>query len=441
MPINSTYPGYDNMLYEVSRVRDFAGGEIPVKAKDDIYLPRLSKQSESEYQAYKERGFLVPAVGHSAIAITGAIMRKNPDFDPTGNDAYLKDDFDGNGNDIVQFTSEMLKEFQFAGAAGYLVELSDNGRYSAKLYTRENVGLIGSDYVVLKQNYIVTNPKDKYEQEVKTEYLELTYDENGNYIQNIWRETKGGWAIVNTIIPTKRGEPLKFLPFVDAALGTSTLMTAKPLLLDVATVNLDQYRMSTDHRHGLHWTALPTLFLFGDIRDEDGNKKQITVGAGSANHIEDNEAKAELLEFTGAGLAALKAAIDDDIKTMAGLTAKALMDGSSGVKAAETARIEASSETATLSMLANAVDEAMQSILSIIAEWSGSQEIEYAVNRDFIDIQLSAQDVTAYVSAYVQGGMSLDTLLYNLKQGNKLPKDVTVEDEKARIGGAELGLE
>lgn len=191
--------------------------------------------------------------------------------------------------------------------------------------------------------------------------------------------------------------------------------------------------MSTDQRWGLHWTALPTGFLFGDLRDDQGNKKQITVGAGSFNHIDDSDARVELLEFTGAGLSALKSAIDDNVRTMASIGAKMLFNGSSGVKSAETSRIEASSETATLSTIANTVDNTMAELLEILSEWMGAPTPDFKVNRDFIDIKLDPQALLAYLQVYQSGGMSLDSFLSLLVKGELLPKNVSALDEADRI--------
>ena len=191
--------------------------------------------------------------------------------------------------------------------------------------------------------------------------------------------------------------------------------------------------MSTDHRHGLHWTALPTMFLFGDLRDDEGNKKQIKVGAGSANHIDDADARVELLEFSGAGIGSLKAAIDDNVKTMASIGAKMLTDGSGGVRSAETSRIEASSETATLSTIANTIDSTMAEILEILAVWMGAPIPEFAINRDFIDTNLDPQSLLAYLQVFQSGGMSLDSFLSLLVKGELLPKDISAEDEADRI--------
>lgn len=436
MPIDTKYEGYDLNITKVTRVRDFAAGEFEVKAKGETYLPRLGGQSVDEYNSYKERGFIVPAIKPTALAISGAIMRKDATFDPVGAISYLLDDFDGTGTSADMFVEGVIKEILFAGACGLLVEYTD--RAIVKQYTIESIINVSKDYIVLMQEYTVQDKDDKYKQITLVEYLELTYDENGNYIQNIWREEGKKFKIFDTITPTNRGEALKEIPFVFAG-----ELKDNPVLLHLANTNADQYRMSTDHRHGLHWTALPTLFLFGELTDEKGNKKQIKVGAGTANHIDDTDARAELLEFTGQGISSLKAAIDDNIKTMASIGAKMLVDGSSGVKSAETSRIEASSETATLSGIANTVDSAMQEALEIIAAWMGVPEPVFEVNRDFIDIKLDPQALLAYLQVYQSGGMSLNSFLNLLVKGELLPSDVTAEDEADRIetSGADFNLE
>jgi len=424
MPINTKYEGYDLAISKSTRVRDFADGEFTVKDKGEVYLPKLGGQTESEYESYLTRGFIIPTVEPTANAVSGAIMRKPALFDPDSNLDYILEDIDGNNTDLTKFTGDMIKELLYAGAVGYLVEFTD--KPIVKRYAKESIINISDDYIVLTQTYQEQDKKDKYKQKTKTEYLELTFNESGYYIQNLWRETNGkkGFSIVESFMPTNRGEPLSEIPFV-----LTNELKCDPLLLHLANVNLDQYRMSTDHRHGLHWTALPTLFLFGDLRDESGNKKQIKVGAGSANHIDDTEARVELLEFTGQGIGSLKAAIDDNVKTMASIGAKMLVDGSSGVKSAETSRIEASSETAILSTIANTVDNTIQSLLEIMAEWQGVSAPEYAINRDFIDIKLEPQALLAYLQVYQSGGMSLMSFLSLLVKGELLPKNVTAEDE------------
>ncbi len=433
MPINTKYNGYDEAMKKVARVRDFAEGSDAVKGAGEKYLPKLGGQSKDDYDSYKTRGYLIPAVSPTAKAVKGSIMRRPPVFNPTGAE-YLLDNFTGTGVSVNEFVGDMITELLYAGGIGYLVEFDEMP--FAKPYTRENIINFSKDYIVLSQSYVVQNEQDRYEQETKTEYLELTFDEEGNYIQRIWRETVGGGKFEvqgEPTIPTNRGEPLKEIPFVYSSVGKVGIVNTDPILLHLTNVNHDQYLLSTDHRHGLHWTALPTMFLFGEMVDDKGKQIQIKVGPGSANQVGDTDARAELLEFTGQGLGSIKTAVDDDISTMASIGAKMMTNESGGVKAAETARIDASSETATLTVIANSVDQTMLQLLTIMSEWGGFTQPDFKINRDFIDIKLDPQALLALLQTWQSGGMSLNSFLYQLEKGELLPPKVTAEDEEDRI--------
>ena len=427
MPINTQYNGYDLAVKKSTLVRDFAEGEFSVKAKEEVYLPALGGQDVDDYNAYLERGYLVPAVEPTALAIIGAIMRIDPVFDPVGSINYLLEDFDGEGNSSTNFVEGIIKQLLYAGSAGYLIEYTDKA--IVKEYTKESIINVSPDYIVLMQEYQEQDKKDKFLQHTKKEYLELTYDENGNYIQNIWRQAKGKeFVIVDIITPTNRGQSLTRIPFV-----FSNVLSSDPVLLHLSNINHKQYMQSTDESHGLHWTALPTGFIFGELTDSKGRKKQITVGAGSFNHIDDSDARVELLEFKGAGLTALRASINEKVENMASIGATMLTDSSGGVRSAKTATIEASSQTATLSTIANTVDSVMSNILEILAEWMGASVPPFEVNRDFIDSNLDPQSLLAYLQVYQSGGMSLNSFLNLLVKGELLPKNITALDEADRI--------
>jgi len=432
MPVNTKHSGYKVATQKAQKVRDFAKGAYAVKGKGDAYLPRLGGQTKDEYEAYKTRGYLVPAVEPTALAMIGSIMRKPPTLTTTM--THTKSNIDGNNSDIKKFTSTLIKEVLYAGGVGYLVEWDEDQKIPvAKIYKKENLINYSDDYYVLTQTYNVKNEKDHFEQDTLTEYLELTYDEEGFYIQNLWREVRGKFAIVDTVTPTNRGEKLTQIPFVFSSVGQVGVSESDPVLLNLADVNQDQYLMSTDQRHGLHWTALPTMFLFGDLKDEEGQSQTIKVGAGSSNHINDESARVELLEFTGAGLGSLESAINKTLDTMASIGAKMLTGNAGGVKAAETARIDASAETATLSILANTADLCINEILKIMDMWSGSSGSVYAINRDFIDTKLDPNALMALLKAYQSEAMSLDTFLYNIERGELLPDGVDREMEAERI--------
>ena len=434
MPVNKPSNAYSATIEQVQRVRDCAGGTDAVKAKGEQYLPKLSGQNRTDYDAYKMRGYLLPVVEPTAVALTGAIMRKSPVAELPEQLEVLIDNSDGNGKGLGLIASNACKELFLAGRYGFLVEPTEIGA-SIKTYKRESIKNWSSQYIVLEQAYTVFDDKDKFKEVEKKEYLELTFDDSGLYIQNLWREDSGkAFVVVDTFTPTISGTRLNYIPFEFINTLDATVELTPPALLQLADVNLDQYRLSTDLRHGLHWAALPTMFLFGDLTDENGQRVKITVGAGSSNHISDTEARAELLEFTGAGLAAIDEAVKGDIEAMASIGARMLQAQNSGVKAAETARIEQSGESATLSTIAQSVESGITNTLKTIAEWSGvSGDISYTLNKDFIDSSLTPQQLTSYLQALQTEAISLDTFLNLLHKGELLPKGITPELEAGRI--------
>ena len=112
-----------------------------------------------------------------------------------------------------------------------------------------------------------------------------------------------------------------------------------------------------------------------------------------------------------------------------------LLEGPKGVEAAETARIRQNTETSILGSMVQSVENGIQKSLEIMARWEGSdpEEVKVSMNRDFIDVRLPYQEVIALVQSYQMGGISLDTLLHNLKQGEVIPHDVSIEEEMERI--------
>ena len=57
-------------------------------------------------------------------------------------------------------------------------------------------------------------------------------------------------------------------------------MVEAPPLNDLADVNLSHYRGYADHKHGLHFTALPTVVFMSDKNMED------VIGLGSGEAIQ-----------------------------------------------------------------------------------------------------------------------------------------------------------
>jgi hypothetical protein len=282
--------------------------------------------------------------------------------------------------------------------------------------------------IVLKETYVSHDINDVYDMTYEVQYRELMIDEDGKYLVRIWRENTG-WNVWNEIYPTKVGQALDEIPFVALSGNELNLNPTQPPLLSLVDTNLSMYRTSADLEHGRHFTALPTPVVTGI---DDTN--ELKIGSGSAWILPDSSSKFGYLEFTGQGLQALEKAVEEKRGIMASLGASLLQTEKSGVESAEAVRLRQNSETSVLVGAVLSVQEGIAKALSLMAEWEGvSGDIEVELNTDFSDTKISAEDLTALMTAWQSGGISHETFLHNMKKGEVIPNDVSVEDEKGRI--------
>src|SRR4051812_7928089 len=76
MPIFTPHPLYSARIEEWERCRHSCDGEDAIKAAGEKYLPKLSEQSDAEYDGYKRRATYYEAVGRTIAGFVGAIARK-----------------------------------------------------------------------------------------------------------------------------------------------------------------------------------------------------------------------------------------------------------------------------------------------------------------------------------------------------------------------------
>jgi len=75
-------------------------------------------------------------------------------------------------------------------------------------------------------------------------------------------------------------------------------------------------------------------------------------------------------------------------------------------------------------------------LLRMVAVWENlgaAGSIEIHLNEDYVDTKLAGADITALMTAYQGGAISLDSLIWNMSQGERLPTGRTIEDEISLI--------
>ena len=424
MGIESKHPRYDEKIDQWSRCRDTFDGEDAVKEKRTEYLPKLSSQSDASYAAYMKRASFYNTVKRTIHGLAGAVMRIDPVVE--GAPDEWMDDVTTTGMNLNEFIYYMLTEQLLCGRQGVLVEHNGSRPYLVG-YPTEQITNWMDDTIVLMEQYRKMDVNDKYDSRYETQYREILLEE-GKYLVRIWRKTKGEWKIYEEVAPSKRGAALDSIPFVSLTVDGFNLNPKAPPLLNLADVNLSHYRTSADLEHGRHFTALPTPYVTGVDVDSE-----LSIGAESAWVLPDSASRAGYLEFSGSGLAALDTAMEQKRSMMASLGAQLLEGQKNGVEATETVKLRQNSEASVLMRTVKSVEEALSKSLNMMSEWEGGPEITITLNTDFADSVIGSQDMVALMGLWQSGAISHESLLWNMKRGEVIPPDVTIEEERDRI--------
>jgi hypothetical protein len=471
MPVDSLHPDYAQMFGAWTRCLDAAAGTDAVKARRTDYLPRLTGQTDADYNAYLTRAMFYPAVDRTVTGLIGATMRRPPTVScPPDIFQHLADVTLAN-DPLTEFIFSVLYHVLTVGRVGVLLDMADQPVVNSRPYwlhldarsiinwqtRRLTDGTTLLTLVVLKEQVPDTVQRDPFQPTTHTRYRVLTLLD-GRYVVTTWERVGQQFVSSAPIFPTRRGEPLQFIPLVIIGPHGVNAEVDKPPLLDLVDVNFSHYRNSADLEHGRHFVALPTPYVTGWVDPPEGGT--LKIGAGTAWTLPNPEAKVGMLEFTGHGLKALESALEQKEKMMAVLGARMLEQRPRQGETAETVRLRQSGEHAVLETIISAVSQGLTKVLRWHTWWAGypsahinvpfgtAPSLKFApeleadtanieLNRDFFDTTMTANEALALMQLYQAGTISYNTLYWNLQRGEWARPNVTAHDEAEEIGGTE----
>lgn len=448
MPVHSTHPMYDKYVDMWKTCRDAVEGEEAIKAAGPRYLPMLSGHLKKgldglkAYEAYKGRALWFGATDRTLTGYVGAIMRQDPIFKvPDAIMERLKDITDAKQS-AVQFANTLCKELITTGRYGLLVDKMESDEPAfVKLYYPENIinWCVSYDellWVVLTECVMVQSPDDPYEQKEVQQIRVLKKTVDG-YVVELYRKEGEVWIGLPVVQPVFRGAPLTEIPFTFVSVDDDAVSCSKPPLLDLAKCNINHYQLDADYRHGLHFTALPTPVFTGVEED-----KEYFLGSEGAINLRDVQSRAFFLEFQGVGLNQIKEALEERKTQLASLGAQLLSRKTGGrtVETAEAARIQHAGETSLLSIVVGRVEESLKWALRKIGVWEGilvedadGNEVSVAINRDFIDSKLDANEINALVKAWQDNSITDEILFWNFQRGGVIDPMMKFDEYKTSL--------
>jgi hypothetical protein len=446
-----------------ARVEDWAMMRAFVAGRDAVmegekYIQKLPGHTSDTFKMFKGRAYFLNATQRSIDGLVGLLFRKEPQSDwPKGFQGYA-DDVTRDGRSARQLAEEIAQEVLTVGYCGVLVDhpqereglLTTAGmeqmgiRPYARLYTAESVLGVkettrGADRILkqvrLKEAARVADPDDEFGEIEVSRVRVLELDDAGVYFVRLFEKQtdakgKEKWVEIAAFYPKKRGQPITEIPFRFFTRRGSHSVPPKPPLLDLAESNKGHVNDSALYQWGLMWTANPTP-CFVNLTLAEGE----TVNLGASKGLQFGEGgNAFFLEFGGAGLAAIRQAMEDKRRDMAVLGARMLTEERRQVEAAETAQIHRSGENSVLSAIANAISEGMEWVLGWVGSWAGIEvEISYRVNTDFVAVPMDAQRLTALMGAWQGGGITRADLFGALQRGEIIRDDKTYDQHEGEL--------
>lgn len=450
MPVNTPHRSYTDTLERWTRCRDCYDGGDAVKAKKTVYLPELAshRKNPGKYGEYILRALFYGAMNRTVDGLAGAIMQREPTvkFVPVAEEDPK--DITLAGEPLEVFAATVAREVLMTGRYGVLVDMMPEGEeapprpywsgwQTESIINWQTSRVYGDEVltmVVLAETVEEPNLKDKFVPERVEQFrvLELI---NGAYVQTIWRKPDKEWQAVAEIIPTRRGDPLPYIPFTFVGPTSVTPKIKKPPLLDLADVNLSHYRTMADLKHGLHYTGLPQPYVAGLI---DNGSGPLEIGSGVAWVLREN-GKADILQADGDLLGALEKDEERLRKMMAVLGARLLEDVASVQETLGAVAMRHSGEHATLRSVTQIIEQA----LTFAARWHGwwvgteeePEEVDASIelNKDFWAMKMPPQELQALVMALQADAISYETFYAALVKGEYARPGVTADEEKAAI--------
>lgn len=453
MPINSPHPDYASAMAWWQRCRDAAEGTDAVKSRRTEYLPKLSGQTDADYNSYLQRSMFYPATDRTINGLIGSVMRRPPVVACTDEILSHMDDVTLSDDTLQEFTSSMLHNVMTTGRVGVLVDIAQTGgRPYWSLWSADNIinwrlekgkdGTTAPTMIVLRETVPSPVQNDPFAISTYTRYRLLSIID-GRYVVTTWTRTDDRsatpdrWISGTPVLPTRNGKPLTFIPFVCVGPRGVGFDVDKPPLLDLVDVNLSHYRNSADLEHGRHFTALPTPYITGWVEPPEGSTG-LRIGSGSAWTLQNSDAKVGMLEFTGQGLRALETALDQKERQMAVLGSRLLEVAPKGAETAEAVRLRHTGEHAVLATISGACSQALTKVLKWHTWWLGGSDAEVQsagieLNRDFFDTVMQPNEAEALMKLWQSGAITYETLYWNLQRGEWARPGITVEEEKAGV--------
>lgn len=422
MPDIST-PNLDyNDMVEAWDINDaLMGGTLEMRRQGETYLPRWPKEDKDDYKKRLSVATLLPAYDEAIKQNIGRVFAEPTVLseDTPESIKTLVEDIDMEGGRLDVWAQQWFGiAFQY-GLAHALVDYPKTDPEAVKTKADEQA-IGGRPYVTMLNPRQVIGWKSKVEggKVVLTDLRikEVVIEEGDDFGQTkveqirhimpkkveIYRQSNGengksAWVIYDEW-PTSRDD----IPLVTLYTKRIGFMRGTPPLLNLALLNIKHWQSQSEQDNILHVARVPILTVFGL---EEG--QELTIGSSTATTFTDRSKQGlEYVEHTGSAIGAGKTSLDDLENQMRQAGGKLLRAENTSTKSVDQTNEERMQENSPLYTMASSLEDALDNILQIMAEWLGESDGGNVDVRTELDVSAQTYDATGAlaVQALRQGG-------------------------------------
>ena len=445
MPVQSTSPDFDAHIAEWEMMDDALEGECAVK-RNERNLPKPSGMVEAEkidaagnkylYQNYTNRAQYEHWVRDSLRSMMGLVSRLIPEIQLPSGLKGLEDNATADGFGLKQLFFRMVRQAISHGRVPLVVNIDDRGEpYFSTYATRNAINWDTADQGG-RQDLVLSvfrefrkKGGDRYSHDCDTVFREFFMQ--GDVCYTAVRNEAGELIdderpLGTTGADNRLVKGLSYLPVIYCGSTDNSPDVDEVPLLTMARAALKSYQLSADYFTSLHQTSHPQPWVSG--LDE---AVELSVTGPSAAWDLGPSGSCGYLEFQGAGIEAVRKAMDD--QKNAALEAGAKVMDVSGTESGEARKTRQNDQHATLHSIVMAAAEALEQGIRYAAEWKGfdPNQVVFTVKPEFVIPGVDAQVATQLLQAALAGVISHESYWLYLTTG-KLPERVYA-DEQARI--------
>lgn len=406
---------YGNMI-EAWDINDaLMGGTLYMRTLGTSYLPKWPNEDPEAYKQRLSVATLLPAYEETISQNTGRVFAepiKLSDETPDQIVEYSKN-IDIAGSRLDVWAQEFFRLASQYGLAHALVDYprvdpsqtrtkADEKASGARPYVtlinpRQVIGWeseVRSGSVVLTELRIKEVVVEKAEQFGQKRIEQIRYMTPGKV--QIYRKSTADDGTTTWAIYEEWETSRKDITLVTFYTKRTGFMCGSPPLLNLAMLNIKHWQSQSEQDNILHVARVPILSVYGLAEGQE-----LTIGSSSAMRFDNRQQQGiEYTEHTGSAVNSGKTSLEDLEQQMRQAGAKLLRAENTSTKSVDQTNEERMQEHSPLYTMANSLEDALDNILQIMAEWIGLPD---GGNVDVrTELEVAEQNINAPAALAVQ---------------------------------------